>query len=70
MTKTKEQELIDICFQIGIAVHHHRSLQCMSKEKLAKWIADQLEGCGFPTSPVGTSWGVLKEKENEYRRTK
>jgi len=26
----------------------------------ANWVAEQLRGCGFDTTPCGSSWGVLK----------
>ena len=34
----------------------------MSIEETANWITKQLKDSGFPTHPVGSSWGVL---ENE-----
>lgn len=63
MPTEREQKLIDICFQIGITIHHHNSLKVMSKEKLTGWIAEQLKECGFPTKPVGMSWGVLQDDD-------
>lgn len=62
-----EQKLIDICFQIGLAVHSNEwFFREKSSEQVAEWIATQLSECGFPTRPVGGSWGIL-EKTGESK---
>ena len=62
MLKSKEQELIDACFAIGLMISDKRyDLRNQSNEDKAKWIAKQLKGVGFPTTPMGASWGVLKK---------
>lgn len=39
----------------------------LSIEKKAKWVAGQLEGCGFPTTLIGISWGYwTKSKSKVY----
>ena len=55
----EKQQLIDICFQIGLVIKDSKVLQGMSNEKVAQWIAQQLKECGFETQPVGSSWGIL-----------
>lgn len=59
-----QQKLVDICFEIAMMIHDQRySFKDMDREELAAWVARQLDGCGFPTTAVGISWGVLdKEK--------
>ena len=59
--KSKQQELVDIMFQIALAVKDSSILQKSSNEEVCEWIADQLKECGFDTTPVGLSWGVLKK---------
>ena len=58
----REQKLVDICFQIMMLVtskEHSKHFSRMSNEQKAEWVRDQLQGCGFPTSPCGASWGVI-----------
>lgn len=57
---SNNQELIDICFQIGLTISDHRyDLHTKSNEEKADWIASQLRACGYDTKPIGSSWGVL-----------
>jgi len=60
--KSKQQELIDIMFQIGLTIHQYQSFQKMTKEEVAEWIAEQLRICGFDTEPMGASWAILKNE--------
>lgn len=61
--KSKEQKLIDICFQIGLLISNRNyNLYKKSDEEKAEWIRAQLAGCGFETQPIGCSYGVLIEK--------
>jgi len=53
----KEQKLVDIMFQVAFAAAGGG--QGKSQEEIAAWVAGQLRDCGFPTTPVGSSWGVL-----------
>ena len=57
-----EQKLVDICFEIALTMKGNKKLNKMSNDDLAKWVADQLDGCGFKTFPCGSSWGVLEKK--------
>ena len=52
-----EQKLVDICFAIAFSAN---SMQRKSNEEIARWVAEQLRECGFDTTPVSSSWGVLK----------
>ena len=59
---SKEQKLVDICFSIALTIRSNESLKNMTQEEMAAWVAKQLDACGFPTTPVGASWGMLTEK--------
>jgi hypothetical protein len=64
--QSEQQQLVDICFQLVLVAtdpKHSHHFRIMSMENKAKWVARQLEGCGFPTEPRGSSWGVLKNKD-------
>jgi len=59
--KQKLQDLVDICFEIGLTVRSQSDyFKNLSQEDTAKWIASQLEQCGYPTSPCGACWGLLE----------
>lgn len=59
----REQELIDICFQLTYTVNNNRKFfEDKNQEQLMDWTRNQLRSCGFNvTDPVGASWGVLKD---------
>ena len=58
---TREQKLVDLCFEIGIMISTQKyDFKKMSVEEKAEWIAEQLKIAGFKTQPMGASWGVLK----------
>jgi|GEM_PF-2322145 len=62
-----QQDLVDIVFAVGLAVHDDKTfhLQGKTREEVAAWIARQLDGCGFHTEPCGMSWGVLCDAPQE-----
>ena len=60
--RSKEQHLVDIMFECVLMRHDpmfRARFDAMSQEEMAAWVSKQLDGCGFPTTPVGCSWGVL-----------
>lgn len=60
----REQQLIDICFELVLTCTdkmHAKHFSKMSIEDRAAWVVNQLEGCGFPTKPCGSLWGVLQK---------
>lgn len=59
MSTEREQKLIDIMFEVVMV---SKTMQDMSNEVLALWVRRQLTACGFPTEPIGASWGVLVPK--------
>lgn len=66
--KSREQELIDICFQLVLVAtekQHRKFFNKLDNEGKAKWVAEQLEKCGFKTYPCGASWGILEKYEKE-----
>lgn len=61
--KSSEQQLIDIMFEIAIT-----SAQLMhgrTNQEIAEWVSLNLKECGFPTLPIGSSWGVLCSQESK-----
>ena len=62
---SNEQKLIDIMFQIGLMIHNHPYFKDLSNEQVCEWIRTELNECGFPVKPVGSSWGVLDLEKNE-----
>ena len=59
----KEQKLIDLCFEIGIALRFNPAFQEKNSTEIGTWIAKQLRANGFNTSPSGMSWGVKCETD-------
>lgn len=60
----REQTLVDICFQIALTLHTNGDpFRFKKNSEVAEWVADQLNQCGFPNVPVGSSWGHLVEEE-------
>jgi hypothetical protein len=58
-----EQVLVDICFQlVATAKMNDKWFKKATREELMAWVADQLRQCGFPTTPMGASWGVLQRE--------
>lgn len=69
MSETREQKLVDLCFSLCITLHASKDgwLKDATREEVAEWVHDQLEGCGFPTEPMGVSWGVLNKRTRNER---
>ena len=57
-----EQKLIDLCFSMILSSTSNKKFCKKSNEEKAKWISDTLKENGFNTTPVGSSWGILKNK--------
>ena len=56
----REQKLVDIMFQIAaVTLENSERFKGIGHEKHMEWVAEQLKNCGFPTKPIGSSWGVL-----------
>lgn len=52
--------LINIMIQIGITVNENQSyFKNKNSEHIAKYIINQLEQCGYPTHPCGSTWALL-----------
>lgn len=54
-----ERKLVDIMFQIGIAIQSSPYFADKTTDEVAEWIAGRLHDCGFETTPCGASWGYL-----------
>ena len=66
MNTLNEQILVDICFQIALMINdpkYREGFSKLDKEGTAEYVSKQLKMCGFPTRPVGSSWGMLIDKE-------
>lgn len=72
----REQQLVDLCFSIALTLSETEgsdregnkiTLCKLPVPEKAKWIAEQLAMCGFPTHPCGASWGVL-DKPDDLRK--
>jgi hypothetical protein len=65
MSDQNDQKLVDICFQIALTMYDRYPdyFQNTGREKVAAWVAQQLEASGFQTKPCGASWGILTNKE-------
>lgn len=61
--KSNEQQLIDIMFRVVMVRHTNPDNMFgeMSRDEIMEWVALQLECEGYPTQPMGLSWGVLKK---------
>ncbi len=60
-TESKEQQLINIAFSIALTVASDE-FTLTDRDDIATWVALQLKECGFPTRPMGASWGVLVDE--------
>lgn len=63
MSTEREQKLVDIMFQLVDTAGRPSSMQWfirLDREQRMEWVAKVLKENGFPTQPVGMSWGVLK----------
>lgn len=65
--RSNEQKLIDIVFSVAETVRQYKDLKNGSQEHLMEWVARQLFESGFPTVPIGSTWGILTTEE-EYKQ--
>ncbi len=56
---TEQQRLVNLCFSLVLAATSDKKFCKKSTEQKAEWVAEKLKNCGFETTPVGASWGVL-----------
>ena len=59
--ENREQQLIDIMFEMGITFSTMSHFKDKTNEQIAEWIRIKLKANGFDTEPCGSSWGVLKK---------
>lgn len=64
------QKLIDIAFELVLTAHSWKDFQKKDREFIGAWVAKQLEMCGFPTHPVGSSWGALIDDPELLKKLK
>jgi hypothetical protein len=66
-----KQKLIDIIFDLAHVTWDstRRNIDTWkTQEEYMEWVASKLESCGFETTPVGASWGVLKKDKPELKK--
>lgn len=63
MATKREQDLVDIMFEVALRVRFADTGlgASPSREDLTAWVAARLAGAGFPTRPCGMCWGVLTD---------
>ena len=60
---SKEQDLVDICFQMVAATTDDPIFCKKSVPEKMLWVAGTLRKCEIYTVPMGASWGVIVSKE-------
>ena len=70
--RSPEQQLVDIMFEVaikgvlwGYAERGKVDPKPIPNERVAEWVSSNLRQCGFPTHPMGSSWGVLDQQPCE-----
>ena len=61
MSPSREQQLVDLMFEMSVAWAMSDNWH-PNRDEAAAWVADKLKNCGFETRPKGSSWGVLVDK--------
>jgi hypothetical protein len=59
MSKSKEQKLIDVCFELVLVSTSSPEFCSKTNDEKAEWVRRQLNLCGFAVMPSGCSHGVL-----------
>jgi len=57
-----ENKLVDLCFSmVGTASDpkNQKQFGAMTHDQRMAWVAKQLKECGFPTIPIGSTWGRI-----------
>lgn len=68
--KPEQQKLIDIMFSMVYSITQDQPNWRPDRDEAMAWVAHNLKECGFPTHPVGSSWGCLIEPEPEEKSGK
>lgn len=69
----REQGLVDLMFDICLSMKDRPDwVEKANYENICIWVAKTLRSCGYPTQPIGSSWGVLyvptvEEEEEGFR---
>jgi hypothetical protein len=61
--KEKEQELIDLMFNMVIAATNDPIFCKKPRGERMAWVANNLRDMGWDTHPIGMSWGIIVNKE-------
>ncbi len=56
------QKLIDISFEIALTMKQNIEwVEKSSDEEIVQWVSKQLSQCGYQTTPLGASNGILNK---------
>jgi hypothetical protein len=61
-SRSEAQRVIDLTFSIAGMISdpaYRKQFDALTHQQRMEWVARQLRECGFPTQPMGASWGVL-----------
>jgi hypothetical protein len=68
MFDQNHQKLINYLFQFAIVIKSSKKLQKLSNDKLVDdYIRPQLKELGFDTTPMGSFWGMLINKDEKNK---
>lgn len=62
MATDREQKLVDCCFTFALMSVEY--MKGKTREEIATWVATNLNDLGFPTIPIGMSWGSLTDRQD------
>lgn len=59
----EKQKLIDLMFQMVLVTTNDPVFCKRPRGERMAWVANNLRSIGYDTHPIGSSWGVIVDKE-------
>ena len=59
----REQKLIDLMFEMVLVATNDPVFCKRPRGERMAWVANNLRSMGYDTHPIGSSWGVIVDKE-------
>lgn len=59
----EKQKLIDLMFQMVLVTTNDPVFCKRPRGERMAWVANNLRSMGYDTHPIGSSWGVIVDKE-------
>ena len=59
----EKQQLVDLIFAMVLVATNDPIFCKKTKEERMEWVANTLRDSGIDTHPIGSSWGVIVNKE-------